>query len=84
MILITSISSLSNLDYLDSSVGNRTYLPDMKTASYWPLPAAAMRCLSLFSDGTTSKAGGSTIQPANQMKRTYQDINYTNQTEDTQ
>lgn len=74
--MITSIFKLRNVDYLDSCMYDKTYLPDMKTASYCPLPAAAMRCFSLFSDGTTSKAGGSTIQPANQMKWSYQDKNY--------
>lgn len=33
----------------------------MKTASYCPRPAAAMRCFNLLSDGRTSKAGGSAI-----------------------
>lgn len=39
------------------------YLPDMKTASYCPRPAAATRCFNLFSDGRTSKAGGSETIP---------------------
>lgn len=36
-----------------------SYLPDIKTASYCPRPAAIMRCFNLLSDGRTSKAGGS-------------------------
>uniref|UniRef100_A0A2P2KND7 Uncharacterized protein MANES_01G176400 n=1 Tax=Rhizophora mucronata TaxID=61149 RepID=A0A2P2KND7_RHIMU len=34
-------------------------LPDMKTASYCPQPAATIRFFNCFSDGRTSNAGGS-------------------------
>lgn len=37
----------------------KEYLPDMKTASYCPRPAAITRCFNLLRDGRTSKAGGS-------------------------
>lgn len=37
------------------------YLPDIKTASYCPRPAAITRCFNLFKDGRTSKEGISGI-----------------------
>ncbi|MFS8007518.1 hypothetical protein Hanom_Chr14g01261961 [Helianthus anomalus] len=45
------------------SFENSWYLPDIKTASYFPRPAEIMRCFNLFKDGSTSNAGGSVVIP---------------------
>lgn len=48
------------------------YLPDIKTASYSPRPAAAIRCFSLLRDGRTSNAGGSARASINVMQMSKQ------------
>lgn len=47
-----------NAEYFDKAFED-SYLPDMKTASYCPRPAAIIRCFNFLRDGRTSKAGGS-------------------------
>jgi hypothetical protein len=51
------------IKYEDSNRNPAPYLPDMKTASYCPRPAAAIRCFNLLREGRTSKAGGSARKP---------------------
>lgn len=55
---LENIVSFSN----DSNHRLKMYLPDIKTASYFPRPAASTRCFNLFRDGSTSNAGGSVVR----------------------
>jgi hypothetical protein len=56
------------IKYEDSNRNPAPYLPDMKTASYCPRPAAAIRCFNLLREGRTSKAGGSARKPFKNIK----------------